>query len=164
MNEQVVVANPYNEEHIHMFQRYEEQNNICAKTSQHLMKTKTLMKEEEFRRLEQENTEITRILFLQKKGKIITAAHLVGEKDRKICRMIIDNIASHQQQEKLLAEAEKYAFTCLGMEEIILLQEQGNQIPSTYFASHEFEDLGVESGMQVYMKSRAPEKQPTYQI
>lgn len=164
MKEQVVVANPYNEEHIHMFQRYEEQNNISSKTSQYLMRTRTSMKEEEFRRLEQENTEITRIIFLQKKGEIITVAHLVGEKDRKICRMIIDNTASHQQQEKLLAEAERYAFTSLGMEEIILLQEQGNQIPSTYFASHEFEDLGVESGMQVYMKSKVPEKQATYQI
>lgn len=164
MKEQVVIANPYNDEHIHMFQRYESQNNISSSTSQYLIRIRNMMKEEEFRRLEQENTEITRTIFLQKKGEIITAAHLIGEKDRKICRMIIDNTTSHQQQEKLLTEAERYAFTSLGMEEVILLQEQGDQIPSTYFASHEFEDLGVESGMQVYMKSKGPEKQETYQI
>lgn len=78
--------------------------------------------------------------------------------------MTIDNTSSIQQQEKLLTDAERYAFTNLGMEEIILLQEQGNQIPSTYFASHEFDDLGIESGMQVYMKSRGQEKKATYQI
>ena len=78
--------------------------------------------------------------------------------------MTIDNTASTNQQEKLLIEAQNYAFTSLGMEDIVLLQEEGNHIPSSYLKEQGFEDLGIEAGMQVYTKSRQTEKITTYQM
>ena len=64
----------------------------------------------------------------------------------------------------MLQEAENFAFTTLGMEEVVLLQEEGTRIPTTYFSNHGFEDLGVESGMQIYMKSRNIDKNSAYQM
>ena len=81
--------------------------------------------------------------------------------------MTIDNTSNFKHQEKLLEEAENYAFTTLGMEEIIILQEKSRSIPSNYFKNRSFEDLGMESNMQVYMKSRSSEikdNQTNYQI
>ena len=164
MKEQVVVANPYNEEHIHMFQRYEEQNNISSSTSQYLIRTKNMMGEADFKRLEKESPEITRILFLQNKGEIIAVAHLIGEKDRKVCRMAIDNTTLPKYQERLLEEAENYAYTTLGMEEIAFFQESGNRIPISYFKNHNFDDLGMENGKRVFMKSKAIDKLSEYQM
>ncbi len=157
MKEQVVVANPYNEEHIYLLEKYEAKNNLTHTTTQYLKNTKKLMSEIDYRQLEQETPEIVKTLFLQENGNIITVLHLIGEKDRKICRMTIDNTSNFKHQEKLLEEAENYAFTTLGMEEIIILQEKSRSIPSNYFKNRSFEDLGMESNMQVYMKSRSSE-------
>ncbi|MDD6757319.1 MAG: hypothetical protein PUE33_04575 [bacterium] len=163
MKEQVVVANPYNDEHIRLIEEYESRNDLKNSTSEYLQKTRYMMSEIDYKQLEQERPEILKTLLLLRGDKIITVAHLVGEKDRKVCQMTIDNTTSPKWQEKMLEEAENYAFTTLGMEEVVLFQD-GTQIPTTYFSNHEFDNLGVEYGMQVYMKSRNIEKNTTYQI
>ena len=163
MKEKIEVANPYNEEHITMFKEYENKNQLPNTTSNYLLKTKSMLSEADYRQLERTTPEIARTLFLSQNGNIITVAHLLGEKDRKICRMTIDNTASMRLQEKLLMEAENYAFTSLGMEDVVLLQEEGNHIPSSYLKEQGFDDLGMECGMQVYTKSREI-KTATYQM
>lgn len=122
-----------------------------------------MLSEADYRQLEQTTPEIARTLFLSQNGNIITVAHLLGEKIVN-CRMTIDNTASTKFQEKLLMEAENYAFTSLGMEDVVFLQEEGNHIPSSYLKEQGFDDLGIESGMQVYTKSKELEKVTTYQM
>lgn len=163
MREQLVVASPYNDEHIKLIEEYETRNGLKSSTSEYLHKTRNMMSEIDYKQLEQERPEVLKTLLLLNGKQIITTAHLIGEKDRKVCQMTIDNTTSPKWQEKMLEEAEIYAFTTLGMEEVVLFQE-GTQIPTTYFSNHEFDDLGVESGMQVYMKSKNMEKNNTYQI
>ena len=164
MREQVVVASPYNNEHIKLIEEYETRNGLKNSTSEYLQKTRNMMSEIDYKQLEQARPEILKTLFIQSDEQIITVAHLMGEKDRKVCQMTIDNTASSKWQEKMLQEAENFAFTTLGMEEVVLLQEEGTRIPTTYFSNHGFEDLGVESGMQIYMKSRNIEKNSAYQM
>lgn len=164
MKEKVEVANPYNEEHINLLKKYENKNQLANTTTNYLLKTRNMLSEVDYRQLEQESPEIARTLFLTQNGNVMTVAHLLGEKDRKICRMTIDNTASIKIQERLLTEAQNYAFTNLGMEDVVLLQEEGNHIPSSYLKEQGFDDLGIESGMQVYTKSRESEKLTTYQM
>lgn len=158
MREQVVVASPYNKEHIRLIEEYETRNGLKNSTSEYLKRTRNMMSETDYKQLEQEQPEVLKTLFFLNNEQVITMAHLMGEKDRKFCQMTIDNTSSLKWQEKILEEAENYAFTNLGMEEIVLLQEEGTHIPTTYFSSHEFDDLGLENGMQVYMKSKDVEK------
>ncbi len=164
MKEKVIIASAYNDEHIKLIEEYETRNSLKKSTSEYLQKTRNMISEIDYRQLEQERPEIVKTLLLLSGKKIITIAHLVGEKDRKVCQMTIDNTTSPKWQEKMLEEAENYAFSTLGMEEVVLLQEEGTQIPIAYFSVHRFEDLGVESGMHVYMKSRNIEKKIAYQI
>ena len=164
MKEKIEVANPYNEEHIIRLKEYEDKNQLANTTTNYLLKTRNMLSEVDYRQLEQESPEIARTLFLTQNGNVMTVAHLLGEKDRKICRMTIDNTASIKIQERLLTEAQNYAFTNLGMEDVVLLQEEGNHIPSSYLKEQGFDDLGIESGMQVYTKSRESEKLTTYQM
>ena len=164
MKEKIEVANPYNEEHINLLKKYEDKNQLANTTTNYLLKTRNMLSEVDYRQLEQESPEIARTLFLTQNGNVMTVAHLLGEKDRKICRMTIDNTASIKIQERLLTEAQNYAFTNLGMEDVVLLQEEGNHIPSSYLKEQGFEDLGIEAGMQVYTKSRQTEKITTYQM
>ena len=112
MKEKIEVANPYNEEHITMFKEYEDKNQLSNMTSNYLLKTKSMLQEADYRQLEQEKPEIARTLFLSQNGKIVTAAHLLGEKDRKICRMTIDNTASTNQQEKSIIYKWYYRKNC----------------------------------------------------
>ena len=164
MKEKIEVANPYNEEHINLLKKYEDKNQLANTTTNYLLKTRNMLSEVDYRQLEQESPEIARTLFLTQNGNVMTVAHLLGEKDRKICRMTIDNTASIKIQERLLTEAQNYAFTNLGMEDVVLLQEEGNHIPSSYLKEQGFDDLGIESGMQVYTKSKELEKVTTYQM
>lgn len=164
MKAKIEVANPYNEEHINLLKKYEDKNQLANTTTNYLLKTRNMLSEVDYRQLEQESPEIARTLFLTQNGNVMTVAHLLGEKDRKICRMTIDNTASIKIQERLLTEAQNYAFTNLGMEDVVLLQEEGNHIPSSYLKEQGFDDLGIESGMQVYTKSRESEKLTTYQM
>ena len=125
MKEKIEVANPYNEEHINLLKKYEDKNQLANTTTNYLLKTRNMLSEVDYRQLEQESPEIARTLFLTQNGNVMTVAHLLGEKDRKICRMTIDNTASIKIQERLLTEAQNYAFTNLGMEDVVLLQEEG---------------------------------------
>ena len=164
MKEQIIIANPYNENHIKLFQEYEQENNITNQTSEYLLKIKNMMSESDYRQLEHEKPEIVQILFLLQNNKIVSAVHLIGEKDRKVCRMAIDNTTLPKYQERLLEEAENYAYTTLGMEEIAFFQESGNRIPISYFKNHNFDDLGMENGKRVFMKSKAIDKLSEYQM
>lgn len=164
MKEQVIVTNPYNKEHVKLIEEYENENNVEKRTSEYLKKITDMMSEADYNQLEKERPEITKTIFFQQNGKILTIAHLMGEKDRKVCQVMIDNTTNPKWQEKLLEEIENYAFTNLGMEEVVLMQEEDSHIPDSYFARHNFENLGIESGMQVYMKSKNIEKLTTYQI
>ena len=85
MREQVVVASPYNNEHIKLIKEYETRNGLKNSTSEYLQKTRNMMSEIDYKQLEQERPEILKTLFIQSDEQIITVAHLMGEKDRKMC-------------------------------------------------------------------------------
>lgn len=162
MKEQIVIASPYKEEHIQLIKNYETRNNLPPTTSQYLNTTRSMMSEIDYKQLEQEKAEVAKILYLLQGETIMSLAHLLGEKDRKVCQVSVDDTTNSKWQEKLLEEVENYAFNILGMEEMVVLQEEGTHIPKTYFIHHEFDDLGVEDGLQIYMKSKDIEKSIIY--
>lgn len=163
MKQIIEVANPYKEEHIKLLEQYEKENNLAKTVSEYLKKTKNLMSETDYKQLEQEKPEIVKTLFLQQGEKIMTVVHLLGEKDRKVCRITIDNTSTERLQEILLQEAEQYAFN-LGMEEIMILQDEGSHIPSNYFKNKGFDDLGKEGDLQIYLKSKTSQKSFSHQM
>ena len=163
MKQIIEVANPYKEEHIKLLEQYEKENNLTHATSEYLKQAKSLMSEVDYKQLEQEKPEIVKTLFLQQEEKIMTAVHLLGEKDRKVCRINIDNTSTAKLQEKLLQAAEQYAFN-LGMEEIMILQDEGSRISSNYFKIKGFDNLGKEGSLQIYLKSKPTQKSFSHQI
>ena len=54
MKEQIVVANPYNDEHIRLIEEYESRNDLKNSTSEYLQKTRYMMSEIDYKQLEQE--------------------------------------------------------------------------------------------------------------
>ena len=123
-----------------------------------------MLSESEYKKLEQERPEIVKTLFTSINGRITSVAHLTGEKDLRRCRIIIDSATNKKAQERLLTEAENYAFTNLKMAEVAVLQESENSISPSYFKQHGFDDLGTVSGMQVYTKSQEAEKIESFHI
>ena len=86
MKEQVVVANPYNDEHIRLIEEYESRNDLKNSTSEYLQKTRYMMSEIDYKQLEQERPEILKTLLLLRGDKIITVAHLVGGRSCTVSR------------------------------------------------------------------------------
>ena len=75
MKENILIANPYNEEHIRLFQQYEQRNNLSPTTSSYLIKIKNTMSEQEYKQLEQERPEVAKTIFMVQNGKILTTIH-----------------------------------------------------------------------------------------
>ena len=48
------------------------------------------------------------------------------------------------------------------MEELIILQETSKEKSTNSFIKSNYEDLGMEEGMHVYMKTKPNKKQTTY--
>lgn len=164
MKEKIEVANPYNEEHINMFKEYEQNYRPSNSTYGNLLQTRNMLSESEYKKLEQERPEIVKTLFTSINGRITSVAHLTGEKDLRRCRIIIDSATNKKAQERLLTEAENYAFTNLKMAEVAVLQGSENSISPSHFKQHGFDDLGTVSGMQVYTKSKEAEKIESYHM
>ena len=164
MKEKIEVANPYNEEHINMFKEYEQKYQLSNSTSDDLLQIRNMLSESEYKKLEQQRPEVVKTLFTSINGRIISVAHLTGEKDLRRCRITIDSTPNTKAKERLLTEAENYAFINLRMAEVAVLQETGNSISPNYFKQHGFDDLGTISGMRVYTKSKEVEKIESYHI
>ncbi len=54
----MVVASPYNNEHIKLIEEYETRNGLKNSTSEYLQKTRNMMSEIDYKQLEQERPEI----------------------------------------------------------------------------------------------------------
>lgn len=163
MKETVVVADSTNENHIKLIKEYEGKNNLENIIVQYLKKDTTLLSRIDSNQQQQETAEITKILFLVSNGTIRALSCLIGETDRKLCQMTIYQ-SSTKWGERLLEEAENYAFFTLQMEDIALFQEEKTPLPATYLSDHGFMDLGLASGRQVYMKSRGTKERKAYQM
>ena len=164
MSENIEVLNPYNENHVKLFTTYDQKTQITNGISKELENIHNQYTEEEFKQIDRKSLEITRTIFLEKDGKISSYCNLQGEKDRKLCQLILGPVENLKEAEQLLKNAENYAFDTLGMEELIFLDSKASPLPSKYFLNHNYESLGEESGQEVYMKSRVLEPKNSYQI
>lgn len=164
MVEKIEVLNPYNENHVKLFTTYDQKNQITDGISKKLENIRKQYTEEEFRQNERKKTEITRTIFLEKDGRISSYCNLQGEKDRKLCQLMLGPVENLKGAEQLLQSAEKYAFDTLGMEELIFLDSKKSFFPSKYFLNNNYESLGEESGQIIYMKSKVLEPKNSYQI
>lgn len=156
MKEKVVIVNPYNKEHIRLLEEYEVRNKIIG-LSKKFQDIATSIPEEQYKKKENESAQRKKTLFLLKYHEVLTCAHLMDEKDRKSCRIKIDTQGTQRQQEILLDYAINYAFEILGTEEIFFLMERKNNISPLYLQTHQFEDLDLEEGMHIFMKSKEKE-------
>lgn len=152
--EKFFIADPYNEEHIRLFDTFEQEYNIQTKTSAYLKDTSKQYSKSEYQQIERSNNSICQSLFLQDNGKIKDSCHIQGEKDIKTCTIFFAPIKSNSRNRHLLSLTTDYAFNVLGMEEIFVLVHQEDTNLKLQLETKHFENLGLENGYITYLKEK----------
>ncbi len=145
MQDGVVILNNSHQENISLFRQYADLNNTPS-TIFDTVKTESVYPEEHT------------LLGLYKNGVILDVAHLQTERDLKVGRIELDGVSSKKDQRELLKQTENYAYTNLGMEEVVLIQNENGGLDTSYLISEGYEDLGMEDEKHIFIKPKQIEK------
>lgn len=163
--ERFFLADPYNETHVNLFDKFEQDHQIITKTSTYLCETTTKYSKEEYEQESKQQNEIAQSLFLLQSedtgetNKITDSCHIMGEKDRKICYIYFAPIKVASKNRKLVSLATDYAFNGLGMEEIFVCANTDDKALISNLEQENFASLGAENDSITYLKEREQVKE-----
>ena len=156
-DEELIVVNPFNKEHLDYIRNYEEENEIETKTGIYLQKINK-MNEEEFLEKKRNSNEIEESLLLKKDNIIKDSCHIEGEKDRKVCRISFSPIKTKLRNRRLITLAIDYSFNVLGMEDIFVKINENDKNMIENLEISGFENLGREKCDIIYLKENEERK------
>ena len=152
-HEKLIVVNPYNEEHLQLLRNFEYENNIKTELTKDCVRIKNMMTEEKYEESQKFLNEITSILMINQKQKIIDCYCIRAEKDIKTCHIScrpLDNF-KHTKNITLVID---YAIEILGMEEVFIETEKNDNNMIGILEQEGLENLGEENGKVLYLKEK----------
>lgn len=152
--ERFFIAEPYNKEHIRLFDEFEKEHDIKTKTSSYLKETTEKHSKEEYDHIVKKGNEICQSLFLQDNGKIKDSCHIQGEKDIKTCTVFFAPLKTTSKNRRLLGLTMDYAFNVLGMEEIFVSMSEEDKNLKENLEAKGFDNLGETNGSITYIKGK----------
>lgn len=142
MHDEVVIISRAHQEYIDRLLEYEERNHISRDFLKNINESN------------EDYPEDYTILGLCQRGLITEVAYLKTEKDLKVCQIELDGVSSVSEQKRLLKQAENFAYTNLGMEEVLFLENEAGGISSSYLIEDGYEDLGEEGRCHIFIKPK----------
>lgn len=152
--EKYVIANPYNEKHLQLFEEFETKNHFPINTTNYLREKASLYSKTEYDQIIKKSNNIEQILFLEDDGSIVDTCHIQGEKDRKICTIYFAQINTFGKNRSLLNLSSDYALNILGMEEIMVTIKNTDKILRDNLENMGFESLGENDGDLIFIKGK----------
>lgn len=136
--ESLYLLNLSNQNHIKLLEEFEKENSLSLREN-----------------LDNDNpNEIDEIVFLEKDNSIKTLCQIHGERDIKTCNLTLFNTSSMNSTSKLLKYVTSYALELLGMEKIALHLSNKDMNMKSILIENDFEDLGEENGITIFLKER----------
>ena len=152
----IIIADPYNDKHLTMFENYEEKNKIDAIASNFLKKQKDILTKDEYQKLQKKANEISQIIFIEENDEIKDYCQIQGEKDRKSCHLLLAPINESIKKRNILQLTTEYAFEILGMNDIFL--STSDEKDANTLLIDGFTNLGENDGTIVYLKEKEVEE------
>lgn len=151
--ERLFAGDPYNERHIELFEKFEEERQVKTKSLEYLKRIHTTIAKESYSDFKKNRNEIEDCLFLEKNGLITDCCYIEGEKDRKVCNLTFVKL-SKTKKRKLLSLSVDYTFQTLGMEEVFVSISKEDSSLEKLLQEQGFESLGYESDTKIYLKEK----------
>ena len=145
--EKLYIADSHNKEHLSLLKDFEQKEEIGN------IFTNQLEKEGN----PDENI-IDQQLFLYEK-EVTDVCQIQGEKDRKVCALFLAPLKTPPKKRRLLTLAIDYIFNALQMESLHISVKENDKILRQDLENRGFENLGMESGLIIYLKEKEEEKQ-----
>lgn len=150
--ERFFIADPYNEEHISMYENFEQENNITTKTTSSFRKIQQEYSKEQYLELSKKSNEIKQNLFSTVDGKIKDCCYIQGVKDMKTCSLFFAPLNSKNRP--LLTFVTDYAQNILNMEEVFTQTEKEDRNLQKLLISKGYESLGEEGNLIEFVKEK----------
>jgi len=136
-----IIADPYNPNHIDLYKRFEQENNLPNNASSYLETTKNHYEQEIYKENIKNTNEISILGFLLSEEKIMDTCAIKIEKDRKIAHVTYSKQESKRR--KIIPLSINYIFNVLEIEEVFVSVNKEDNILINDLEYNSFESLGI---------------------
>lgn len=155
------IADPFNDEHIKLFEEFESINNDKKPVSTYLTGIrKAYDSKESFKKVENANNELNVIAFTMSDNKMKDYCYIKGEKDRKVCELFFAQLNSNQNTRPIMQKVSNYVLDIMGMEQVYVSLTRDEKKLYSQLTSHGYEDIGEVNGKITFIK----EKEDIYEM
>lgn len=155
------IADPFNDEHIKLFEEFESINNDKKPVSTYLTGIrKAYDSKESFKKVENANNELNVIAFTMSDNKMKDYCYIKGEKDRKVCELFFAQLNSNQNTRPIMQKVSNYVLDIMGMEQVYVSLTRDEKKLYSQLTSHGYEDIGEVNGKITFIK----EKEDVYEM
>lgn len=149
-------ADPYNDNHVKLFNEFEESNKIKNNITSYLNEIRTLYSKEKYQKLLNEQNETYEIVFSLENDKIKDSCYIRKERDRKICELYFAPLNTTKNRQ-LLTDVSNYVLDRLGMEQIFVSISPLDKNLQLNLEAKGFENIGTVNGDLTFIKENKKE-------
>lgn len=135
-----LIADPYNQNHIDLYKKFEQDNNLSNNESIYLETIKNTYQQDLYKEELKKRNEISILGFALLEKKIIDTCTIKIEKDRKIAYVAYPK--RKIKKRKIISLSTNYIFSVLGIEEIFASAGKDDAILINDLEENLFESLG----------------------
>lgn len=147
----LILADPYNENHVSAIENFERENNLTPTVSSSLTLLATSMSKDEYQNAKREANEIDEYLFLSEKGTIKACGKLHSYKDVKSSYI---SFVEGKERARLIPLMTEYAFAALPAYEIYATSEITDKDLTKELLEYGYESLGFDNRKETFVKER----------
>lgn len=141
------IADPFNDEHIKLFEEFENINNNKRPVTTYLTGIrKAYNNKEAFNKIENNNNEINIIAFTMNDNLMKDYCYIKGEKDRKVCELFFARLNSNPNNRPIMRKVSNYVLNIMGMELINVSITDDEKKLYSQLTSNGYEDIGEVNG------------------
>lgn len=155
------IADPFNDEHIKLFEEFESVNNTKKPVITYLTGIrKAYDNKESFNKIENINNELNIITFTMDDNKMKDYCYIKGEKDRKVCELFFAQLNSNPNSRPIMKKVSDYVLNKMGMELVNVSLTADERKLYSQLTSNGYEDIGEVNGKITLIK----EKEDVYEM
>ncbi len=154
--ENLLIANPYNDNHMKLFDKFEKINHLSEKNTSYTSFMKSIRlaySEEDYQKIQWKKNEIYQIVFSMEKNQIKDSCYIREERDRKICELYFAPLNTEKNRQ-ILTDVSNYVLDKLGMEQVFVSISPLDSKLKSSLELKGFENIGIVNGELKFIKGK----------
>ena len=152
------IADPYNDNHIKLFEAFEKKNDRKKTISKHLKEIQKKYDKRLYDKVVLNSNDINETLFDINNDEVDYYTHISGEKDRKVCELFFVGLKDKNKMNKVIKNVTDYALNNLGMEQIFVSTTYEDKIRESLL-NNGYEDIGDVNGKDTFLREKIDVKE-----